>query len=80
MRDACGSSSPKESISAASCLSRTWSSTFVFLAIDQVMNVIAGARNEWAKSTAALVLEQALPADDDEPELPIGEEGDDAAP
>ena len=49
-------------------------------ALEQVMTTIAGARNEWAKQTAALVLEQALPEDDDEPELSLGEEVDDAAP
>lgn len=49
-------------------------------ALDQVMSTIVAARNEWAKTTAALVLEVALPDEEDEPELPLDEGGDDAAP
>lgn len=48
-------------------------------ALDAVMSVIAVARNDWARSTTSLVLEEAIPEDDDEPELPLGEGGDDGA-
>lgn len=49
-------------------------------ALDQAVAVVVAARNEWARSMAQLVLDQALPPEEDEPELPLGEEGDDAAP
>jgi phage terminase Nu1 subunit (DNA packaging protein) len=48
-------------------------------ALDAVMSVIAVARNDWSRSTTSLVLEEAIPEDDDEPELPLEEGGDDGA-
>ncbi len=37
--------------------------------VDQVMTVLAGARNEWVRGTVALVSSSLDQADDDEPEL-----------
>jgi phage terminase Nu1 subunit (DNA packaging protein) len=48
-------------------------------ALDVVTTAVAVARNDWARSTTSLVLDEAIPDDDDEPELPLGEEGADGA-